>query len=226
MAKATGLEQEQKDKTPLLGGSLATSDMLSHPQICHLCECRKDLRSVAGNHTAPICVVTCRNEQMIKDFLKLAIFPIDEEHKNSRECLSFKIFHPVLFSGNINQITEQLFLPSSSCSLSFSTGSRSFNASLSEHWAFFFFLGYSIQEMHSRKIKQVFVTFHHEGVRAIVLKWRTCTATPIESMRLLDSVSGYKAGPEHILLQTPSSLMKQLLSYKSRLICQVRKPTL
>lgn len=194
-AKATGLEQEQKDRTLLPGGPLATSDMLSHPQICHLCECRKDLRSVAGKNTAPICVVTRRNEQMIKAFLKLAIFPIDEEHKNSRECLSFKIFHPMLFSGNINQITEQpqLFLPSSSCSLSFSTGIRSFNASLSEHWTFFFFLGYSIQEMHSRRIKQVFVTFHHEGVMAIVLKWRTHTATPIESTRLLYSLSGYKA---------------------------------
>lgn len=119
---------------------------------------------VRQESTRPPSVVTCRNEQMIKDFLKLAVFPNDTEHKNSVECLPLKIFDPMLFSGNNNQITEQpqLFLPSSSCSLSFSTESRSFNASLSEHWAFFFFLGYSIQEMCSRKIKQVFVTFHHE----------------------------------------------------------------
>jgi len=69
----------------------------------------------------------------------------------------------MLFFGNINQVTEEpdLLLPSSSCTLSFST-ERSFGTSLSEHWAFLFFLGYGIQKIHGREIKQVFVTFRHE----------------------------------------------------------------
>lgn len=66
--------------------------------------------------------------------------------------------------GNMHQVTEEsdLLLPSSSCSLSFSTESRSFGTSLSEHWVFLFFLGYSTEEIESRKIKQVFVMFRPE----------------------------------------------------------------
>lgn len=110
----------------------------------------------------PVHIATRNKEQMTET--ALAVFPNNAEHYNSREGLPFGIFNSTLLLGNINQITEEpdLLLPSSSCSLSFSTESRSFGSSLSEHWAFLFFLGYSIQEIQGGEIKQVFVMCHRE----------------------------------------------------------------
>lgn len=80
MAEATGLEQEHEDWTLLPVGPLAISEMLPHPQICHPCECRKDLRSVAGKHMVPVHIATHNKEQMTETALKLAIFPNNAEH--------------------------------------------------------------------------------------------------------------------------------------------------
>lgn len=75
MAEAAGLKLEHEDSGPL-----TTSEMLPHLQICHPCECGKDLRSVAGKHVVPVRVVTHSKEQMIELTLEVAILPNNAEH--------------------------------------------------------------------------------------------------------------------------------------------------
>lgn len=79
MAEAAGSKLEHEDRNPLPSGPLTTSEMLPHLQICHPCECGKDLRSVAGKHMVPVRVVTRSKEQMIELTLKVAILPNNAE---------------------------------------------------------------------------------------------------------------------------------------------------